>query len=139
MALDKEAVARALLRTVDAQGDISPFVTDDIELMYPKWGVARGKAELMPLFLDLGKYLTGISHDQDSFVCMTVGNRVCIEGESSGALVSGHSWAPDGGCAGRFCTIFEFQGDLISRVRIYIDPDYCGQTVGFYPWAKTAA
>jgi hypothetical protein len=111
-------------------------MTEDVEVMYPKWGVARGKAEVGQLYQDLALYVQSMNHDPARYTCMSDGQRVCIEGESSGQLVGGKSWQPDGECGGRLCTMFEIRGDLISRIYIYIDPDYCNQTANFYPWNR---
>ncbi|NPC55923.1 nuclear transport factor 2 family protein [Caenimonas soli] len=131
-----EALCREFLKTMDAQGDVFALLTDDVELLFPKWGLARGKEDLGRLYQSLGPYIRSISHDASSFRYLSDGDRVCIEGVSSGELVDGRKWQPDGGTAGRFCTTFQVRDRLISRVFIYIDPDYTDQTAGFYPWRK---
>jgi hypothetical protein len=35
---------------------------------------------------------------------------------------------------GHFCNVFEFRGDLISRVHIYLDPDYAGEDQPRFLW-----
>jgi hypothetical protein len=47
-----------------------------------------------------------------------------VEGTESGVAGDGTPW-PDGEVSqGRFCNVFEFNGDLISALRIYVDPDF---------------
>lgn len=131
-----EALAREFLKTLDAQGDLLRLLADDVEMSFPKWGVARGKAEVVRFFQDIGSYLRAIRHDPDSFDVLSDGDRVHIEGLSSGQLVDGKAWQPDGQCAGRFCTSFRIRGGLINRFSVYVDPDYTDQTAGFYPWLR---
>jgi hypothetical protein len=35
---------------------------------------------------------------------------------------------------GHFCNVFEFRGDLISRVHIYLDPDYASEDQPRFLW-----
>lgn len=134
----KATIACEILRLSDAGKDYSMFLTDDVELLFPKWGVVRGKAELGNLFADLGQYLKVVKHDTLSFEFIEQGDRICIEGVSSGELQNGRQWSPDGDRAGRFCTVFHFRGDLVARMRIYLDPDYVDSTLDRYPWHPAA-
>ena len=131
-----EALAREVLKTMDAQGDIFALMTDDIELIYPKWGVAKGKAELGKFFQDIGGYVRSISHNPSSFRCTSDADRVFIEGRSTGTLVDGSAWSADGATGGRFCTSFRIRDGLICSMQVYIDPDYADQTSTVYPWRK---
>jgi hypothetical protein len=36
--------------------------------------------------------------------------------------------------AGRFSTVYEFDGDLIKRIDVYTDPDMTDETRANYPW-----
>lgn len=128
-------LARTFLTTLDAQGDFFSLITDDVELTFPKWGTARGKANLGPFFQALGSYVAAIRHRPETFQFL-VGERdgqarVCIEGLSEGRLHNGKAWA-----AGRFSVIYDFRGRLVSRIGIYIDPDYVDDTADHYPWFK---
>ena len=129
-------LAKNFLRTLDKQGDMFALVTDDIEMVFPKWGVARGKAELARMFQDLGGYVAAITHDPKSFICMAGDGHVCIEGVSAGTLTNGKTWKPDGANAGRFCTVLEFEDSLIKRARIHLDPDYADSTEREYHWRR---
>jgi hypothetical protein len=46
----------------------------------------------------------------------------------------GKSWAAGETPDGRFCNVFEFKGDLISRVHIYLDPDYVSEDQPRFLW-----
>lgn len=131
---DYRELATAFLRAFDEGADVFALVTDDVQVMYPKWGIANGKAGLADLYRDLGPYLDGICHHPETFRYLVDGNEVCISGVSSGTLKDGRTWGPDGGYSGQFCTWFTFDGALASRIWIYIDPDYVGGTNAYYPW-----
>ena len=129
-------LAKQFLRTMDEGGNVFELLTDDAEVMYPKWGIAKGKEELGQLYTDLGPYLSSISHHTESFRCLTGDDQVCISGLSSGTLTDGRSWKPDGACRGQFCVWFSFRDELISGIWIYIDPDYANGTQTYYPWSR---
>src|SRR5690349_1430907 len=59
--------ARGFLKTFDEGGDVFALLTDDVEVMYPKWGVTKGKSDLARLYSDLAPYLKSIRHHSDSF------------------------------------------------------------------------
>ncbi len=129
-----EALARKFLKMTDTQGDIFTLLTDDIEFVYPKWGIARGKEELGKFYQEIATYVQSISHDPDTFSSLSNGDCVFIEGLSSGQLLDGTTWPATGAAGTRFCNSFRFRNGLISKVCIYIDPDYTDQTAEFYPW-----
>lgn len=128
-------LARHFLVTMDAHGDWFSLMADDVELTFPKWGTVCGKTNLGPFFEALGSYVAAIRHRPETFQFL-VGERdgearVCIEGLSEGRLHNGKDWA-----AGRFSVIYDFRGRLVSRISIYIDPDYVDDTVSHYPWSR---
>lgn len=135
--VDQHRIERAklFLRTLDEQGDLFALVTEEVEIVFPKWGTVRGKPQLEQFFHDLGGYISAIAHDVDSFICMSGDGHIAIEGLSSGTLVNGSRW-PEGESTGRFCSVFAFEGDLISHVRIHLDPDYCDATADAYAWRR---
>ncbi|WP_219894218.1 nuclear transport factor 2 family protein [Aquisediminimonas profunda] len=136
METTKLELAQKFLRTMDEAGNVFELLTDDVEVMYPKWGIAKGKEDLAQLYTDLGPYLSSISHHAESFRCLTGDDQVCISGLSSGTLTDGRRWEPDGACGGQFCVWFSFREELISGIWIYIDPDYVDGTKGYYPWSR---
>lgn len=136
MADNNIELAKGFLRAFDEGSDVFALVTDDVQVMFPKWGIARGKEGLANLYRDLAPYLAGIRHHPDSFSILAEGNQICIAGVSSGSLADGRTWQPDGACMGQFCTWFTFEGTLASRIWIYIDPDYADGTKDYYPWSR---
>lgn len=139
----RKAIAESYLKSLDA-GGVSPTTglglfdhfADDAEVFLPKWGVARGKDEIVQMFTDVGGTLRSITHNYDGFIWyMTGTDRFAVEGTSEGEHRDG-SWiadTPKWG-AGRFCDTFEVKDGKIARLFIYIDPDYAGKDTARYGW-----
>ncbi|WP_202901336.1 nuclear transport factor 2 family protein [Chania multitudinisentens] len=101
--------------------------TDDVEFFFPKFGVARGKAALARFAERIAKGTAQLTHDIDGLI-FTVGNdRIVVEGREWGVTADGRAW-PDGDISqGRFANVFEFDGLLIKRIFIYVDPDFTNE------------
>jgi hypothetical protein len=138
----RKAVITAYLKAFDNGGtgrDGTPmlgFFAADAEFFFPKWGLARGTAEIARLFDDLGGLLTSVRHD---FCCLnwilTRTDLLAVEGTSHGEHRDGgwRAGVPEWG-AGRWCGVFEVRDFLIQRAFIYLDPDYAGRDTARYPW-----
>jgi ketosteroid isomerase-like protein len=120
--------------TTPSGGSVIDLFADDAQVYFPKWGVAKGKAEILKLFMEFGPTLKAIRHDYNSFVwTLSGGSRVAVEGTSSGEHRDG-PWV-----GGRWCDVFEINKDSkIERVFIYLDPDYAGKDTARYPWLATS-
>jgi ketosteroid isomerase-like protein len=132
----RKAIAISYLKSLDA-GGVSPTTglglfdhfADDAEVYLPKWGIARGKEEIIRMFTDVGGTLKGITHHYDTLTWyMTGTSRFVVEGTSNGEHRDG-PWE-----AGRWCDCFEVVDDRITRLFIYMDPDYAGKDTARYPW-----
>jgi len=139
----RKAIAISYLKSLDA-GGVSPTTglglfdhfADDGEVYFPKWGIARGKAEIIRMFTDVGGTLKGIAHQYDSLTWyMTGTNRFAVEGTSNGEHRDG-PWQADNPAwgAGRWCDCFDVADGKIQRLFIYLDPDYAGKDTARYPW-----
>lgn len=120
-------IVRNYFRKVDAKdpGLIDLF-TDDVEFFFPKFGVALGKAAVARFGERIAQEAAELTHDIDGFTFTVEGNRVVVEGREWGVTADGRQW-PDGEVSqGRFANVFEFDGSLISRTYIYVDPDFTG-------------
>jgi ketosteroid isomerase-like protein len=122
---------------VTESGDsILDLFADDAQVYFPKWGIARGKAQIGKLFGDVGGTLKSIRHHYDRFNWIFSGaDTIVCEGTSEGEHRDG-SWLaghPQWG-AGRWCDVFQISDGKIQRVFIYLDPDYAGKDTGRYPW-----
>lgn len=115
---------REYFRRVDAKdpGLIDLF-DDDVEFFFPKFGTAGGKAAVARFGERIAQEAAQLTHDIDGFVFTVEGDRVVVEGREWGVTADGRAW-PDGTVSqGRFANVFEFDGPLISRTFIYVDPD----------------
>jgi hypothetical protein len=79
--------------------------------------------------------LEGIRHDQEKLVFIPSGDRLAVEGVSEGEMVSGR-WKGGETPGGRFCNVFEFRGDRIARLFVYLDPDYLGEDKARFRWPQ---
>ena len=132
----RKTVALEYLKRLDTGGNFFELFADDIELYFPKWGVARNKKEAEKLFSEVGGILKAIKHDYAYFNYFVSGDTVIIEGTSSGTTASGVDWRAGITHAGMFCDVFEVRDFKIHRLFIYLDPDYWSADTGRYPWLK---
>ncbi|MCP9946618.1 nuclear transport factor 2 family protein [Streptomyces somaliensis] len=138
----RKAVVTAYFKAFDNGGvgaDGTPvldFFAEDADFFFPKWGLARGKAEIARMFGDLGGTVKSIEHHVWSFNWITTGtDLLAVEGTTHGEHRDG-SWrvgTPEWG-AGRWCGVFEVRDFLVQRAFIYLDPDYAGKDVARYTW-----
>jgi len=100
------------------------LLVDDIQFFFPKGGVQKGKEAWVEFVQYFGSYLTSIKHDFSSFNYFVQGDHIVVEGKESGVMSNGVAW-PDGKISqGLFCNVFEFEGELIKRLHVYVDPDF---------------
>jgi len=132
--------AREYFRRVDeGRPDLADLFTDDAEIYFPKFGVAKGKAAFGDLATGLFTRIAGIKHHQESLHFVANGNDVVAEGFSSGKTLGGVSWAGGATPAGRFCNVFHFRDGKIDRVHIHLDPDYGGEDGDRFSWGRERA
>jgi ketosteroid isomerase-like protein len=143
---ERKAIAESYLKSLDA-GGVSPTTglglfdhfADDAEVFFPKWGVAKGKDQVIQMFSDVGATLKSITHDYANFTWyMTGTDKFAVEGTSMGEHRDG-PWVADTPKwgAGRFCDTFEVKDGKIVRLYIYLDPDYAGKDTARYGWITT--
>jgi hypothetical protein len=132
-----EAAKQYYIRADAGRPDTAELFADDVQIYFPKFGVVKGKRALGELGAGLMKYLASIAHDLSSFKFVARGDTVVVEGFTRGSVHSGESWAGGKTPGGRFCSVFEFRGELISRMHIYLDPDYVSQDEGRFHWGRS--
>ena len=117
--------AIAYFRKADARDPaVVDLFTDDVELFFPKLGRVRGKPAFARFAATLGAEMARLEHDVDGFRIVASGDTVVVEGTERGVTQDGVAW-PDGVVSeGRFCNVFEFDGALIRRMYVYVDPDF---------------
>ncbi len=133
-------LAEEYYRRADAsQPDVVDLFTEDVEIFFPKFGVGRGKAAFGELATGLLGSLKAIAHDRGGLSYVAVGRTVVVEGTTRGETRNGTQW--DGGKTpgGRFCSVFEFRDRLISRMYIYLDPDYGSADRDRFLWPGSAS
>jgi len=108
--------------------------TDNVQLYFPKFGTRSGKGEVIAFIRGLLGKLESLKHEVDTYNYIASGNLVVVEGTESGVMKDGTTWPVAGGSEGRFCNVFEFDGDLITRVHIYVDPDFAGEDHDRFYW-----
>ena len=119
---------RHYFREVDAKSPaLLDLFTEDVEFFFPKFGVARGKSALGRFAERIAKEAAKLTHDIDGLVFTVDGDRIAVEGQEWGVTEDGRTW-PDGEISqGRFANVFEFDGPLIKRAFIYVDPDFTNE------------
>ncbi|KUN25471.1 hypothetical protein AQJ23_16450 [Streptomyces antibioticus] len=134
----REETAVNYFRMVDAGNPaVIDLFTDDARMFYPKLGIARGKAQIAAFAQGLGREIASLTHEIEGFTVLTSGNHVIVEGMERGTTTSGVDF-PDGiSSFGLFCNVFEFEGELIKRVHIYVDPDFNNTHADGVAWGKS--
>jgi ketosteroid isomerase-like protein len=131
------AVAQEYFRRVDAgRADLLELMTDNIEFWFPKFGIGRGKAAFGEMAAGMGRVFEFVEHDFRTYSFICSGTTLVVEGTTRGQLKTGQSWAAGTTPGGRFCNVFEFREDLISRVYIYLDPDYVSEDAPRFLWGR---
>jgi hypothetical protein len=128
-------VAKEYFAGLDAgSAQLPDLFTEDAQIYFPKFGIGRGRSALLEVLAGLGGVIQSVQHHSDSFVYTQAGNRLVVEGTTRGVLKSGVRWAAGETPAGRFCNVFEFRGNLICRMHVYLDPDYAGDDERRFVW-----
>jgi hypothetical protein len=131
-------LAREYFVRADAgRSDTMDLFTQDVEIYFPKFGVRRGYEAFAQLAQGLLASLERISHDLQRCTFTAVGQTVFVEGYTRGATRAGAKWVGGSTPGGRFCSVFAFQGSKISRMYIYLDPDYAGADSARFLWKES--
>jgi ketosteroid isomerase-like protein len=122
------------LRADAGRSDILDLFADDFEFYFPKFGISTGKAAFAQFLDGFTGNVASIMHKTGEFRYIHAGNTVVVEGTTVGVLHRGGTW--DGGKTpgGRFCSVFEIAGGVITRMYVYLDPDYGGADRALFLW-----
>ena len=126
--------AEYFFRADAGRADVMNLFTDDVEIYFPKFGIGRGKAAFGELATGLLGALRSMAHYRDRISYIESGTTVVCEGFTHGATKSGVAWEGGKTPGGRFCSVFEFRGEMIARMYIYLDPDYAGADHERFLW-----
>lgn len=128
------AVKQYFIRADAGRPDVLDLFTDDVQIYFPKFGIAKGKAAFGELASGLLGSLKAIAHFISDFGYVVGSNSVVVEGTTYGADRQGVEWCGGKTAGGRFCSVFEFRGPLIARMHIYLDPDYTSRDKNRFLW-----
>ena len=106
---------------------------DDFEFYFPRFGTSRGKTQFQEFRRGLRETVDELRHPQEHLEVTEVGAKVFVEGITEGRIGE-RTWRGGETPGGRFCAVFEFTGELIARMWIYLDPDYVGDPAGAVSW-----
>lgn len=120
------------------QGDpsLADLFADNFQFHFPKFGLGEGKDALAEFANRMGRKLASIGHDIERFRYIVSGDAIVVEGTEYGKMHDGSVWPDHQISEGRFCSVFEFDGPLISRMFIYVDPDFCSEDRGRVSWLR---
>ncbi|SRR6266542_1173635 len=117
-------VEQYFIRSDAGRADVFDLFTEDVQIFFPKFGIATGKDAFRELGAGLLSSLRELVHDLSDFKYVVGRNTVVVEGTTRGTARSGDRWEGGETPGGRFCSTFEFRDGLIARMHIYLDPDY---------------
>ena len=80
--------------------------------------------------------MSQFGHDLSTFTYVVTPDVVVVEGTTRGADLEGGRWRGGETPGGRFCSVFAFRGPLISRMHIYLDPDYASRDEERFLWGR---
>ncbi len=134
---EKIALARYYFKLSDA-GDprLMELFHEDATFYFPKFGVGRGRTSILEMVGGFKGILELLRHDQATMVFTASGDRVAVEGVSTGRM-NGVTWLGGATPGGRFCNVFEFRDNRIARLHVYLDPDYLGEDDSRFRWGRT--
>ena len=131
------AVALEYFRRLDLQDpSVLDLFTEDFTFYFPKYGLGRGREQFIEVMTGLGSLVASTHHDPSDYRFLPSGDHLVVEGTTSGATVSGATWEAGKTPAGRFCNVFQFRDGRISRLAVYLDPDYGGLDEDRFLWGR---
>jgi ketosteroid isomerase-like protein len=133
----KIAIAREYYRRSDAGSpDLLDLFTEDAEIYFPKYGVGPARTAFAEAVAGLLTRLKSLVHPMTGYRYFPSGNALIVEGTTNGEALDGRTWTGGETPGGRFCSVLEFRGELISRMYIYLDPDYLSDNEEDFLWGR---
>jgi hypothetical protein len=103
------AVKQYFVRADAGQASVLDLFTDDVQIYFPKFGIATGKVAFGDLAAGLLGSLKSIAHYIADFKYVVGSESVVVEGTTYGADREGAEWSGGKTAGGRFCSVFEFR------------------------------
>lgn len=118
-----EQVVREYFELLDQRstGDVRDIFAPDAVLSMPGYGTLHGIDFVVRTFPS--RRVRSVHH-VDEMKIHHVGNTVVVEGTTAGVTADGREWDGRTGWSGRFCNVFELQDGRITRLSVYLDPDF---------------
>lgn len=116
--------------------DLLDLFSDNIEFYFPKFGVGRGKQEFGEFAAGLFGSLNHLAHDFEALHITECQHLVIVEGTTVGETAEGIAWSGGSTPGGRFASVFELSGGLITRMYVYLDPDYGSVDKARFLWGR---
>jgi hypothetical protein len=137
----KVEIVREYYRRSDAGDFPTELFTPDFQFYFPKFGLGHGPAEFFEMAGGLmAKTMKRAAHHRDDLVLIEQGALVAAEGTTEGLGADDVEWCGGKTPGGRFCSVFAFAPNgLISRMHIYLDPDYTSRNLAGFVWPKRDA
>ncbi len=132
----RKAIALEYLKRLDRGDDFFDLFDENVQFYFPKIGLVNGIDALREAFARIGSLLSQITHDYAYFNYVCTGDTVVVEGTSSGRTADGIEFRAGVTHAGRWCDVFEIRDHRITRLFVYLDPDYAGADTARYPWLQ---
>jgi ketosteroid isomerase-like protein len=134
---DKIRIAREYFEKADqGRPEVLELLHEDVEIYFPKFGMARGREALLKMVAGFSGSLEFIRHDYDTLTFLPSGDYLAVEGTSRGKM-NGKSWEGGTTPGGRFCNVFRFRDGKIASLHIYLDPDYLGEDEPRFRWGTS--
>jgi hypothetical protein len=99
------AVVKRYFVRAAGRADVLDLFTDDVQIYFPKFGIATGKAAFGELVTGLLEWLRAIAHYISDFNYIIGPNAVVVEGTIYGADRQGVEWSGGKTTGGRFCRV----------------------------------
>ena len=127
-----------------ARVDAGEFPTDlfeeNFQFFFPKFGVGHGASAFFEMAKGMRTHrVANIYHHRDQMIFIEQDKYVVVEGITEGTGCDGVTWHGGLTPGGRFCSTFVFgETGLISRMHIYLDPDYTSTDKSGFVWPDRA-
>jgi hypothetical protein len=88
-----ETTKQYFIRVDAGRADTVDLFTEDAQIYFPKFGIARGKAAFGELASGLFKRVSKLSHDLSTFTHVVTPDVIVVEGKTQGMDVEGRQWS----------------------------------------------
>jgi hypothetical protein len=131
--------AKAYFVAVDSGRPPDELFARDFEFFFPKYGVGSGVDEFHALAAGLGAAGYKATHYRDRLKYLVSGQQLIVEGTTFGIDGHGGAWDVEKRQAVA-SAVFDFNDEgLISRMYIYLDPDYTSLDKERFHWRRAEA